>query len=318
MRLQLSDEGVVEFERQQVRIGEVAVVMRLFLGAHRARLALAGIVEAGLLVDRAAILEDADLAARLDIDGLADEADRVDVLDLAARAEGLARAAHRDVDVGAQIALLHVAVAGAEIAQDGAQLRDIGLGLVGRAQIGLGDDLHQRDARAVEVDEAHRRVLIVDRLAGVLLEMQPLDADGDLLRRREIDDDLPLPDDRALVLADLVALRQIRIEVVLAVEDRAVVDLRVEAEPGAHRLADAFGVDHRQHARHGGVDEADMGVRLGAEGGRGAGKQLGVGGDLCMNLHADHDLPVSRRALDQLLRIRGAGMRIHRLVFRLQ
>ena len=35
---------------------------------------------------------------------------------------GVARPAHRDVDVGAQGALLHVAVAGAEIAQDRAQL----------------------------------------------------------------------------------------------------------------------------------------------------------------------------------------------------
>jgi hypothetical protein len=65
--------------------------VRLFLGAHRARLALAGIEQARFLVDLAAILQDRDLAARLVFDGLADEADRVDVLDLAARAEFAAR-----------------------------------------------------------------------------------------------------------------------------------------------------------------------------------------------------------------------------------
>ena len=64
----------------------------------------------------------ADLPPRLVLDGLADEADRIEVLDLAARAQRRARLAHRDVDVGAQIALLHVAVAGAEVAQDAAQL----------------------------------------------------------------------------------------------------------------------------------------------------------------------------------------------------
>ena len=53
------DIGLVELERQQVRIGEVAVVVRLFLRAHGAGLALAGIEQAGLLVDRAAVLEDA-------------------------------------------------------------------------------------------------------------------------------------------------------------------------------------------------------------------------------------------------------------------
>ena len=96
----------------------------------------------------------------------------------------LAGLAHRDVDVGAQVALLHVAVAGAEIAQDGAQLGHVGLGLLGRAHVGLGHDLHQRHARAVEIDEGEFGVLVVDRLAGVLLQVQPLDADLAASRRR--------------------------------------------------------------------------------------------------------------------------------------
>ena len=89
--------------------------------------------------------------------------------------------AHRDVDVGAHRAFVHVAVAGAEIAHDGAQLGEIGLGLVGRAHVGLRDDLHQRHAGAVEVDIGHGRMLVVHRLAGILLQMQPLDADLDVL-----------------------------------------------------------------------------------------------------------------------------------------
>ena len=63
-------------------------------------------------------------------------------------------------------------------------LREEGLGLVGGAQIGLGHDLHQRDAGAVEVDERHRGMLVVQRFAGVLLEMKPLDADRARSRRR--------------------------------------------------------------------------------------------------------------------------------------
>ena len=47
---------------------------------------------------------------------------------------------------GAQVPLLHVAVAGAEVAQDRTHLRDIGLGFIRRPQIGLRNDLHQRDA----------------------------------------------------------------------------------------------------------------------------------------------------------------------------
>ena len=122
MPRQLLDEGVVELERQQVRIGEVAIVVRLFLGPHRAGLAQLRVEQPRLLVDRAAILQNVDLAARLVFDRLAGKAHRIDVLDLAARAELAARLAHRDVDVGPHRTLLHIAVAGAEIAQDRAQL----------------------------------------------------------------------------------------------------------------------------------------------------------------------------------------------------
>jgi hypothetical protein len=76
-----------------------------------------------------------------------------------------------------QVALLHVAVAGAEITQDRAQLGHIGL-VLGVADVRFRDNLYQRDAGTVEVDKGHRRRLIVQRLAGILLQMQPLDADG--------------------------------------------------------------------------------------------------------------------------------------------
>ena len=74
----------------------------------------------------AAILQDADLPVRPhSAMAWPAKADRVDVLDLAARAEIAAGPAHRHVDVGAQDALFHVAVARAEIAQDGAHLGQI-------------------------------------------------------------------------------------------------------------------------------------------------------------------------------------------------
>src|SRR3954470_4868409 len=154
---------------------------------------------------------------------------------------------------------------------------------------------------------------VVDRLAGVLLEVQALDADGDALVRRHIDRDLALADDRALVLADLVALRQVRVEIVLAVEHALQVDFRLQPEPGADRLAHAFLVDDRQHARHGGVHEGDVAVRLAPEGRGGAREQLGLARHLGMDLHADDDLPIAKRALDELLRVRRSlNGRVHR------
>ena len=150
-------------------------------------------------------------------------------------------------------------------------------------------------------NSAHVRMLVVQAFAGVLLEMQPLDADGHRLAAVEIDDHLALAHDRLVVLADLVALRQVGIEIILAVEHRLQIDLGVEAEPRAHRLPDTFLVDHRQHAGHGGIDQRDVGVGRAAEFGGGAGEQLRLGGDLRVHLHADDDFPVAGCAFDQVV-----------------
>jgi hypothetical protein len=145
-------------------------------------------------------------------------------------------------------------------------------------------------------------VQVVDRLAGILLEVQALDANGDgLAGLRHVHQDLALPDDRALVLADLIALRQVRIEIVLPVEGALEIDLRLEAEAGADGLAHAFLVDHRQHAGHRRVDQGDVAVRFAAESGGRPGEQLGLARHLSMDLHADHDFPIACRALEELV-----------------
>ena len=123
------------------------------------------------------------LAGDLRADAAFDEAEGVHVLQLGLRAElaGAGRA-QRDVRVAAQRALLHVHVADAELAQRRAQQAQPLAGLLGRAQIGLGDDLRERRAAAVEVDDALVRALDpaaradVDQLGRVLLQVHPVDA----------------------------------------------------------------------------------------------------------------------------------------------
>ena len=56
----------------------------------------------------------------------------------------------------------------------------------------------------------------------------------------QFDLDFAGADDRMLVLADLIAGGQIGVEVVLPVEAADRVDVRVQAEAGAHRLRHAF------------------------------------------------------------------------------
>src|SRR5205807_4802837 len=73
----------------------------------------------------------------------------------------------------------HVAIVDAEVLQDRAHLDDVLPRVVGAAQVGLGHDLHQGNAGAVEVDERRLRLLDgagVEQLSGVLLEVDAGDA----------------------------------------------------------------------------------------------------------------------------------------------
>ena len=60
----------------------------------------------------------------------------------------------------------------------------------------------------------------------------------------------------------------------------------------AHRLFDAKLIDHRQHARHGRINERHMRIGLRPNPGRSPRKQLGMRGDLGMDFHPDHQFPV--------------------------
>ena len=101
-------------------------------------------------------------------------------------------------------------------------------------------------------------------------------------------------DDGLRQLADLVALGQVGIEVVLAVEH---VDAVERGADGETKFDGAFHralVQYRQHARQRDVDRGGMGVGRGAEGGAAAGKDLGLGGELGVDLQPDDGLPLHK------------------------
>jgi hypothetical protein len=72
-------------------------------------------------------------------------------------------------------------------------------------------------------------MLIVHQLAGILLDMDSLDPDRLGLAFRGLDLDLPLADDRMIKLRDLIALRKIGVEIILPVETRPGIYLRLRA-----------------------------------------------------------------------------------------
>ncbi len=300
--LALRQERLIQLQRQQVRVREIAVIVRVFLRPERAGDALVRIEQPGLLRHRAAALDQLDLPLRLMLDHRHDEAHRIDILGLGPSPELAAGLAHADVDVGAHRALFHISVARADVAEDRSQLPEVSSCFGGRTHVGPRHDFHQRDAAAVQIDVAHRRVLVVHQLARVLLDVDALDADA--LGRRLVllvDEnlDLALADQRMIELADLIALREVGVEIILPVEPAPAVDPGVERHARPHGLPDALAVRHRKHSRHRRVDQAHLRVRLGPEGGRSAGEELGLArGDLRVDFETDHDLPLAGFALD--------------------
>src|SRR6266536_3092669 len=231
-------------DRNQIRLREVAIVHRVLLGAHRLG-AAGGLVPVPRLLDEPAALgERAALPLGLVADRPVQAAQRVEVLQLDLGAElGMPERPDRHVHVEAHRALFELDVRDPERQQHRPQLLGVGTGLLGGAHVRLGDDLDQRDAGAVVVDQ--RVVGAVDaaggahvqRLAGVLFEMDPGDPEAPhLALHRHVQ--VPADAQRLVVLADLIVLRHVRIEVVLAVELRPLGDAAVQREPDPGRVLD--------------------------------------------------------------------------------
>ncbi len=138
---------------------------------------------------------------------------------------------------------------------------------------------------------------VVDVLAGVLLHVDAREphALGVAVHR---DLDRAAGADRQLVLADLIALGEIGIEVVLARPPAALGDAAAGGEAGTHRELDDPPIQHRQHAGHAEADGAGVMVGRRAELRRAAAEDLRFGQQLGVDLEADDGLPVAeRRAL---------------------
>ncbi len=217
----------------------------------------------------------------------------VQVLDLGLGPEG--RRAHRpdrDIGVAAQAPLLHVAVVDANRHQNLAQPAEELAGLGGRAQIRFGHDLEERDTAAIEVQVGPAvgiRKAFVQGLAGILFEVRPGDPDPPRLAGHLVLD-APAGGDGPFVLRDLISLREVRIEVILAREDRHRVDLAIEGVRDPDGEFHDLSVQHRQRARQPKAHGADIGVRWRPEPGAAAAEDLRLGQQLRVNLETNHGL----------------------------
>ena len=171
------------------------------------------------------------------------------------------------------------------------ELAEASGGLLRGAQVRGGHHLEQRRAGPVEVDAGLAGVGIMDGLAGVLLEMGAHDAhfDGGAVIEGHLQH--AGTDDRRRQLADLIALGQVWVEVVLAVEAAVFADLGADGQAELDRHAYRGLVQHRQHPRQPQVNRAGQAVRRCAEPvGRG-GEDLALRGELDVDLQADDRFP---------------------------
>ena len=288
-----------DLEGRDVRIREGAVVVGVFLVAQDVTTGELGVPAAGLLRDRAAGFEFADLAGGLVDDRVADARDRVEVLGLGAGAEFRgAPATDGHVAIAAQLALLHVAISDAGLGEHRDEGAKESLGFGRGTQVRLGDDLEERHAGAVVVDQ--RAAARVAELAHVFLEVGMVDADELVLAHhiargaRELDLDLAADDDREILLSELVVLRIIRVEIVLTVPSAALRDLRAHDEAEEDGLLDRLAVHHRQRAGESEDDRVDLFVGFLAEAPGGRREDLGAGVQLHVDLEADDDFPIRR------------------------
>ena len=302
---QLSAPGLplirTHLNRAQVGIREVAVIAGPFLAAHALGELLSLVPEAGLLNDRLTGFVGLDLTLDLVLAGLLDGRERVHILDFHLRPEGRIRPpTDRDVDVTTQGSLLHVAVAHTQVTHDPADLRGVFRSLATGAQIRLADDLGQGHTSAVVIHQGMggpRQTVAagMHQLAGVLLHVQTLDADrlqvGVLSFFSDLHLDPTFLGDRLVVLGDLIVLREIGIEVLLAVELAVFGDVEVEGHRRLHRVLEHLLVQHRQGAGQTAHHRVDVGVGVIAKGGRSRRENFAVRSQLHVGLETDHGLP---------------------------
>src|SRR5579872_516893 len=95
---------------------------------------------------------------------------------------------------------------------------------------------------------------------------------------------------RLIVLRDLVALRKIRVEVILAGENRAGINSAVQRQRGFDRELYRMAAQDRKSSRQPQANRANVGIRRSAETGRAATKDLGACRELDVHFQADYRL----------------------------
>ena len=165
--------------------------------------------------------------------------------------------------------------------------------LFGASDIGLSYNLQQRYAGAIEIDETGVAPQIVNVFASIFFHMDAgqSNAFGDPVRS---DIDVAVGADRELVLADLIAFRQIGIKVIFSRQTARASDFTVRRKSRPNREFHRFLVQNRQDAREPHAHRTSVLVRGLAELGRAAAEDFRFGQELGVNFETNHGFIVHR------------------------
>ena len=257
--------------RQYVRLGEIPVVLRVLFTAH----AFGGlgtlVIASGFLNDLFSAVQYVALTRVFVGKRFLHEGERVHILDLRARAERLAFLMHRDIDVATHAAFLHLAVGYPDMAHGYLKLLHIFARFGYVRNVGFGHYLDERHAAAVIVDIGV--AVLVNELSRVLFDVDMVYPYA--LAARELN--VAAHAYRLVELRDLICLRKVGIDVVLAVEVGDFTYPAISGEPRAYGVGEHLLIQYGKASRLSRAHRATMGVRLRAEcGGTGA-EYLGLG-----------------------------------------
>ncbi len=180
-----SQPRFADAQRNQIRLREIAIIVRVFLAAHAHRFARSALNSRVSCITLPPLSIDGHLPLDLVIQRHLQEPERIEILHFGLGAELLrALQPHADVGVAAQMALFHVASGDLHVLQHLLELGQVGVGFVGAAHVGLAHDFNQRRAAAVQI---HVGVAVgvletvMNALAGIVFHVDARDADALLL-----------------------------------------------------------------------------------------------------------------------------------------
>ena len=191
--------------------------MGKFFFAHQLGRSARRVKLACLLFNASAVFIDFHMASGFTLNRLHHKPHRVNVFHFAARTKtALADFANRHVDIATHRTFVHIAVTGSEIADNGTQLAQKLPGFFRRPEISLGNNLHQPNPGPVQINKSHARIQIMNRLPGILFNVNPLNADCPPAAVFRFNLKASLANQRILELSNLIPLRQIGIKIVFA------------------------------------------------------------------------------------------------------